>query len=155
MAGPAETIEEDGARDLRFAARADLAAAIEQWLSWLSHERRGSVHTIDGYTRDLKDLLRFLESYRGETPTLAAFAAADRNDFRAWMSERSQRGIEAASTARALSAIKNFARFLAKRGLAQNGAATALRNPKLPRSVPKPLNAAEAEDALDAIAGPA
>jgi integrase/recombinase XerC len=153
MAGPAQTIEEDSARDLRFAARADLADAIAQWLSWLAHERRGSAHTVDGYTRDLKDLLRFLESYRGETPTLAAFAAADRNDFRAWMSDRSQRNIEAASTARALSAIKNFARFLAKRGLAQNGAVTALRNPKLPRSVPKPLNAVEAEDALGAIAG--
>jgi integrase/recombinase XerC len=163
MAGPAETIdphpdlppktgEGEAERDLRFAARADLAAALEQWLSWLAHERRSSVHTVDGYLRDLKDLLRFLESYRGETPTLAAFAAADRNDFRAWMSDRGRRGIEAASTARALSAIKNFARFLAKRGLAQNGAITGLRNPKLPRSVPKPLNAAEAEDALGAIA---
>jgi integrase/recombinase XerC len=152
VAGPAETIDDDAARDLRFAARADLAAAIEQWLSWLTHERRGSAHTIDGYQRDLKDLLRFLETYRGETPTLAAFAAADRNDFRAWMSDRSERGIEAGSTARALSAIKNFARFLAKRQLAQNGTVTGLRNPKLPRSVPKPLNAAEAEDALDAVA---
>ncbi|HVZ03024.1 MAG TPA: tyrosine recombinase XerC [Dongiaceae bacterium] len=162
MAGPAETIGphpdlppktgEEEHRDLRFAARADLAAAIEQWLGWLTHERRGSAHTVDGYLRDLKDLLRFLETYRGETPTLTGFAAADRNDFRAWMSDRGQRGIEAASTARALSAVKNFARFLAKRGLAQNGAIAGLRNPKLPRSVPKPLNAAEAEDALDAIA---
>ena len=94
MAGPAETIEEDTARDLRFAARPDLASAIEQWLNWLAHERRGSAHTVDGYARDLKDLLRFLEQYRGETPTLAAFAAADRNDFRAWMSDRVQRGIQ-------------------------------------------------------------
>jgi integrase/recombinase XerC len=146
MAGSSQTI------DPRFAARPDLAAAIEQWLSWLTHERRSSVHTVDGYLRDLKDLLRFLETYRGETPTLGTFAGADRNDFRAWMSDRAQRGIEAASTARALSAVKNFARFLAKRGLAQNGIVTGLRNPKLPRSVPKPLNAAEAEDALDAIA---
>jgi integrase/recombinase XerC len=52
-----------------------------------------------------------------------------------------------------LSAIKNFARFLAKRGLGQNGALAAIRNPKLPRSVPKPLNAVEAEDALEAVAG--
>jgi integrase/recombinase XerC len=153
MAGPAETIEEGNARDLRFAARPDLASAIEQWLNWLVHERRGSAHTVDGYTRDLKDLLRFLEQYRGETPTLAAFAAADRNDFRAWMADRIQRGIEPASTARALSAAKNFARFLAKRGLGQNSALSAIRNPKLPRSVPKPLNAVEAEDALEAVAG--
>jgi integrase/recombinase XerC len=153
MAGPAETIEEAGARDLRFAARPDLAAAIEQWLRWLEHERRGSAHTVDGYARDLKDLLRFLEQYRGETPTLAAFSAADRNDFRAWMADRAKRGLEPASTARSLSAIKNFARFLAKRGLGENGALSAIRNPKLPRSVPKPLNAVEADDALEAVAG--
>jgi integrase/recombinase XerC len=153
MVGPAETIEQDAARDLRFAARPDLASAIEQWLNWLTHERRGSVHTVDGYARDLKDLLRFLEQYRGETPTLAAFSAADRNDFRAWMAERKQRGLEPASTARALSASKNFVRFLAKRGLGQNGALSAIRNPKLPRSVPKPLNAVEADDALEAVAG--
>ena len=164
MAGPAETLdahpapspkpgEEDHGRDLRFAALPDLADAIEQWLSWLTHERRGSAHTVDGYARDLKDLLRFLEEHRGQTPTLADFAAADRNDFRAWMAARARRGVEAASTARALSAAKNFARFLAKRGLAQNGALGGMRNPKLPRAVPKPLNAIEAEDALDAIAG--
>jgi integrase/recombinase XerC len=153
MAGPAETIEQAGERDLRFAARPDLAAAIEQWLNWLAHERRSSAHTVDGYTRDLKDLLRFLEAYRGETPTLAAFSAADRNDFRGWMADRKQRGLEAASTARSLSAVKNFTRFLAKRGLGQNGALAAIRNPKLPRAVPKPLNAVEAEDALEAVAG--
>src|SRR5581483_2410049 len=152
MAGPAETVTDASARDLRFAALPDLADAIEQWLGWLTHERRNSVHTIDGYARDLKDLLRFLELHRGETPRLADFAAADRSDFRSWMAARSTRGIEAASTARALSAIKNFARFLAKRGLAQNGVLGGMRNPKLPRSVPKPLNAVEAEDTLDAIA---
>ena len=153
MAGPAETIEDASGRDLRFAARPDLASAIEQWLNWLAHERRSSAHTVDGYTRDLKDLLRFLEQYRGETPTLAAFSGADRNDFRGWMADRKQRGLEAASTARSLSAIKNFARFLAKRGLGQNAALAAIRNPKLPRSVPKPLNAVEADDALEAVAG--
>ncbi len=159
MAGPAETIDEqppldlEGGRDFRFAARPDLAAAIEQWLNWLAHERRGSAHTVDGYTRDLKDLLRFIEQYRGETPTLAAFCAADRNDFRGWMADRRQRDLEAASTARALSAIKNFARFLARRGFGANAALDAIRNPKLPRAVPKPLNVVEAEDALEAVAG--
>jgi integrase/recombinase XerC len=128
-------------------------AAIELWLAWLAHERRNSGHTLDGYTRDLKDLLRFLERHRGETPTLAGFAAADRGDFRGWMAERSARGLNPASTARALSAVKNFARFLGRRNLGQNSALAAMRNPKLPRSVPKPLNQAEAEDALEAIAG--
>jgi integrase/recombinase XerC len=145
-------MEKEGERDLRFAARPDLADAIEQWLSWLAHERRNSAHTIDAYTRDLKDLLRFLESHRGETPSLADFSAGDRSDFRSWMAERAGRKIGAASTARALSAVKNFARFLAKRGLGQNATLTALRNPKLPRSVPKPLNQVEVEDALEAVA---
>ncbi len=69
------------------------------------------------------------------------------------MADRRQRDLEAASTARALSAIKNFARFLARRGFGANAALDAIRNPKLPRAVPKPLNVVEAEDALEAVAG--
>jgi integrase/recombinase XerC len=159
MAGSTEALDiggeiaEEAERDLRFAARPDLAQAVEQWLSWLAHERRGSAHTVDGYVRDLRDLLRFLELHRGETPSLADFSAGDRGDFRSWMADRSNRGIGAASTARALSAVKNFTRFIAKRGLGRNTALASIRNPKLPRAVPKPLNAVEAEDALEAVAG--
>ena len=47
--------------------------------------------------------------------------------------------------------IRGFFRFLARRGLVENAAVLALRNPKIPKSVPRALSEAEAMDALDNI----
>ena len=50
-----------------------------------------------------------------------------------------------ASNARALSAVKSLARRLTREGRIEMGVLAAQRGPRLPRSVPKPLNAAEAD----------
>ncbi len=135
-----------------FRAAPDLQNALGQWLNWLAHERRVAELTRAAYTRDVAQFLSFLMHHRGELPRLSGLAALSRGDFRAWMAARQSDGIEARSLARALSALKNLFRFLAKRGLAANGAITTLRAPKLPRSVPKPLTVAEAMDVVDEVA---
>jgi len=48
--------------------------------------------------------------------------------------------------------LRGFVRFLQRRGLASTSALTALRSPKLPASVPKPLTIEDAAGALDAAA---
>lgn len=156
MAGPAETLAaaELGAetRDLRFAAAPDLAAAIDGWLGYLTDERRASRHTSTAYRGDLADFLGFIERHQGGTPDLAALNDAQRGDFRGWMADRFARGLAAASTARAMSAVRGFFRFLARRHRGNNGAIATVASPKIPRGVPRPLTAAEAEDTLEAIA---
>lgn len=156
MAGPAETlnktIADEESRDLRFAAAPDLAAAIDKWLDYLAHERRASRHTSAAYAGDLADFLGFLERHLGETPKLTSLNDAQRGDFRGWMADRFARGLAPASTARAMSAVRGFFRFLAKRHQGLNGAIATVASPKIPRSVPKPLTATEAEDTLEAIA---
>ena len=156
MAGPAETLSqamtEDATRDLRFAAAPDLAATIDRWLDYLIHERRASRHTSGAYARDLIDFLSFLERHLGGTPDVAALNDAQRGDFRGWLADRFARGLAAASTARAMSAVRGFFRFLAKRDGGSNGAISTVASPKIPRAVPRPLTVPEAEDALEAIA---
>ena len=46
--------------------------------------------------------------------------------------------------------VRGFYRWLAKAGLADNAAITALRTPKVPRSLPRALDAGDAEAVLDA-----
>lgn len=135
-----------------FRAAPDLQNALGQWLSWLSHERRVADLTREAYARDVAQFLSFLIRHQGELPRLASLGALTRGDFRAWMAARHAEGIEARSLARALSALKNLFKFLARRGLAANGAIATLRAPKLPRAVPKPLNVGEALEAVDAVA---
>lgn len=126
----------------------DLATAARRWRDWLAHERRYSPHTVDGYGADLAAFLRFLSDHLGGSPDLAALESLKPLDFRAWLAGRSARALSRSSTARALSTLRGFFRFLEKQGIAKNSAIGALRTPKLPKSVPKGLTV---EDAFDLI----
>jgi integrase/recombinase XerC len=152
VAGSAQALTSDDEAGAGFQAAPDLQAALGAWLSWLADERRVAGNTIAAYGRDARQFLWFLNRHHGELPRLQTLAEMSRADFRAWMASRQSEGIEARSQARALSAIRSLFRFLAKRGLAANGIISTLRTPKLPRSVPKPLNVGEALEAVEAVA---
>jgi integrase/recombinase XerC len=134
----------------RFSAADDLRAAIGLWVAWLSGERRASAHTVAAYGRDLAFFLDFLTEHLGGEPSLSAIDALRPGDFRAYLARRAQDGIERGSLARGLSVLRGFLRFLQRRGLASTTALAALRSPKLPHSVPKPLTIADAAASLDA-----
>jgi integrase/recombinase XerC len=134
-------------------AAADLAAGIDDWQRWLKHERRASPHTLAAYRRDLAAFLSFLAGHLGKPACLADLPVLARADFRAWLASRSAAELQAASTARALSVVRNFFRFLAKRSLGGNAVLGTMRTPRLPHAIPKALTAQEAEDALDAVGG--
>lgn len=135
----------------RFTAAPDLLAAIALWAAWLAGERRASAHTVAAYGRDLAGFLEFLAGHLGEAPGLAALAGLLPADFRAYLAHRALRQAERSSIARGLSVVRGFVRFLDRRGLAANTALAALRAPKLPHSVPKPLNIADAVEAVDSV----
>jgi integrase/recombinase XerC len=139
----------------RFTAAADLADAIARWLDWLDGEKRVSAHTLAAYGADLARFLDFIAGHRGATPDLAAMAALAPADFRAYLAYRAGRRIARGSNARALSVLRNFFRFLDRRGFAKNAALIAVKSPKLPKPVPKALSAEEAQAALDGVAGAA
>ncbi|HEY5210430.1 MAG TPA: tyrosine recombinase XerC [Stellaceae bacterium] len=137
----------------RFAATPDLAEASARWCEWLASERRVSPHTLAAYGRDLAQFLDFVTEHRGGVPDLAALTALTPADFRAWLAHRVGHDIGRASNARALSTLRNFFRFLDRRGLAKNAALIAVKSPKLPKPVPKAMSEDEAQTALDGGAG--
>jgi integrase/recombinase XerC len=137
----------------RFSAADDLRAAIGLWAAWLAGERRASAHTVAAYSRDLAFFLDFLTGHLGEAPSLAAINALRPADFRAYLAKRASDGVERISLARALSVLRGFLRFLQRRGLAATTALVALRSPKLPHSVPKPMTIQDTERSLDAVGG--
>jgi integrase/recombinase XerC len=134
----------------RFSAADDLRAAIALWIAWLSGERRSSAHTIAAYGRDLVSILDFLTEHLGAIPSLAALDGLRPADFRAYLARRAGDGIERSSLARTLSVLRNFVRFLQRRGLASTTALAALRSPKLPAAIPKALTVDDAIAAVDA-----
>ncbi len=133
----------------RFAAAPDLAEAIAAWQTWLETERRVSAHTTAAYLGDLKTFLDFVAEHKGGFAGLAALESLEHGDFRSYLAQRAMNDRARSSTARALSVLRSFFRFLERTERARNGAIAAVRTPRLPHTVPKPV---AARDALAMIA---
>jgi integrase/recombinase XerC len=138
---------------IRFAADAGLIATVGEWRDWLAHERRASPHTLDAYQRDLAAFLEFVSAHLGGLPTLSDLAKLEAADFRSWLARRAAGGLARSSTARALSVVRSFFRFLDRSGRVSNPAIAGVRTPAGPRPVPRALTAADALDLVEAAAG--
>lgn len=137
---------------IRFAGDAALLQALAAWQAWLGDERRVSAHTLDGYGRDLAAFLAFLTDHLGGEPRLQDLERLAAADFRAYLARRSGDGLSRSSLARAMSTLRGFFRFLDRTGRLHNAALSAVRAPRPPASVPKPLAADEALEALETAA---
>ena len=137
----------------RFAVADELRAAIGLWTAWLAGERRASAHTIAAYGRDLAFFLGFLTEHVGELPSLAMMSALQPADFRAYLAHRARDHVERGSLARGMSVLRGFLRFLERRELASTSALAAMRLPKLPASVPKPLTVEDATGVVEGVGG--
>jgi len=133
-------------------ASADETIALEmaRWLSHLRAERRLSPKTLEAYARDLRQCLDFLSAHFGERVTLARFAALEATDVRAFMAMRRTEEIAGRSLMRTLAGLRSFGRFLERDGKGRVGALSAIRAPKVAKSLPKPLQMAAAKRLTDA-----
>ena len=137
-------------RGMNAAIHADVAAEIERWLSYLGAERRMSAKTLEAYRRDVTQFLAFLAEHLGGAPALKDLAKLSPQDVRAFMAARRAAGIGSRSLMRSLAGARSFARFLERNGKGKVGALAAVRAPKVPRSLPKPLGIVSAKQMSDA-----
>jgi integrase/recombinase XerC len=128
----------------------DTAAEVGHWLSHLGNEKRMSPKTLDAYRRDVGQWLAFLTEHLGAPATLKRLEKLTPADIRAFMAARRSEGVGSRSLMRQLAGCRSFVRFLERQGKGKVGALTAIRTPKLARSLPKPLPAAAAKALTDA-----
>ena len=127
-----------------------IAQEMARWLSHLGAERRLSPKTLEAYGRDLRQCLDFLSNHWGERVTLERFARLEATDVRAFMAMRRADDIAGRSLMRALAGLRSFGRFLEREGKGKVGALSAIRAPKVAKSLPKPLPMASAKRLADA-----
>jgi integrase/recombinase XerC len=133
-----------------FSTAPDVAAEMARWLGYLGAERRMSPKTLEAYRRDVAQFLGFLNGHLGGPPTLKQIAKLTPADIRAFMAARRGDGAGNRSLMRGLAGCRSFARFLERNGKGKVAALTAVRTPKLPRTLPKPLTAKAARQMTDA-----
>ncbi len=108
-----------------------------------------SPKTVEAYERDARQFLVFMAEHLGGRPSLASLAKLTPQDVRAFMAARRGDGIGGRSLMRALAGVRSFARFLERNGKGKVGALAAVRAPKLPKTLPKPLAIASAKRLTD------
>jgi len=127
-----------------------VAREMTRWLSHLRSERRLSPKTLEAYARDVRQCLGFLGEHWGAQVTLSHLAALEAADVRAFMAMRRAHDIGGRSLMRALAGLRSFARFLEQEGKGKVGALSAIRAPKVGKSLPKPIHMTAAKRFADA-----
>lgn len=124
---------------------------IALWLESLIHQKRYSPHTETAYLIDIRHFLAFTNLHTGVEVSLDTLAQLSLRDFRSWLSARHTEGFSYTSTARALSVVRSFYRYLGKNNHLENAAIFHVRTPKLPKSLPRALNESQALSSLDTV----
>ncbi|HEX3651477.1 MAG TPA: tyrosine recombinase XerC [Rhizomicrobium sp.] len=126
----------------------------QAWLAVLRHERRASAHTLRAYGDDVARFFSFLGEHKGGDVDERLLAGVLPADIRAFITRRRGEGLGPRGVHRALSGIRSFFRYLAREEILDNPAPRAVRTPRLPRNLPRPLSKPDASRALKEVAQP-
>jgi integrase/recombinase XerC len=125
-------------------AAKDVVVELKRWLEFISAERRLSPKTCEAYARDVGFFLAFLKEHLGHAPKLADLSKLTPADIRSFLAFRRSNGVEARTLQRSLAAARSFVRFLEREGRGKSDALSAVRAPKVAKTLPRPLDAQSA-----------
>jgi integrase/recombinase XerC len=114
---------------------------IAGYRAYLTDNRRRSVHSVRAYVATAERLSAFLAEHWGQDANRETLAAIISSDIRAFLAHRRipderSNGLTNRSTARELSAIRAFLRF----ALGDDATLPAMKGPRVPASLPRPVN---------------
>ena len=121
---------------------------IESFLDMIAAERGAAGNTLEAYRRDLTDYAAFLKARHITT------AASQSANIRDYLANLELRGFKASSSARRLSAVRQFHKFLYAEGKRTDDPALVLQGPRKGQALPKILSVAEVDKLLE-VAGEA
>lgn len=125
-----------------------LERAVAAFLTYQAAVKHASSHTVQAYRRDL---MQFVSYLRSGTAGEAGRAGGEMRPvhIRGFMAHQAARGLSRPSVARKLSCLRTFFRHACLEGTYQADPTAAVRSPKLPRRLPRPLTQPEAARLLD------
>lgn len=128
-----------------------LDADLDRYLRHVVVERGLATNTVAAYQRDLTGYLAFLAER--DVDDAAAISSGDVSAWVASLRTRETGALTASSTARMLSSVRSFHRYLLDEGLVDADVAAASKPPKLPSRLPKAISITQMASVLDAAKG--
>jgi integrase/recombinase XerC len=148
--------------------RGGARAAAKAWLTvpffqefrrHLSVAQNASQHTLDAYRRDLEQFFDFLSQHQAHSPPCSAatakqtqdarLAGVDHASVRSYLGQLHQRGLESATVARKLAALRTYFKFLRGEGYYTITAFDEIAAPRFHRKMPSFLSEREMAHLLD------
>ncbi|MFT4738644.1 MAG: integrase/recombinase XerC [Cyclobacteriaceae bacterium] len=121
---------------------------VQNFLSYLTHEKRYSRHTITAYRDDLNSFHNFLSA----TFEITDDAEVQHAHLRGWIVELMESGISPRSVNRKIATLKSYFKFLYARAYATANPASRLRPLKTEKKLPSFVKESEMIDLLDKVA---
>ncbi len=118
------------------------------FVAYLKLNRNVSPNTVRAYDTDVTQFLEFIAAHDGVKPSQVAPARLDAIAIRDFLGDLHKRGLSRASTARRLSALRTFAKYLVREGVLSEDATQLVGAPKREQSLPAHLGHAEIDALL-------
>lgn len=113
-----------------------LKDTVDSYLSWVELERGRSRNTVLGYENDVSQFGEFLN----EKYSLTDWHHLKPEQIDDWQAELTRKNYSNASSARKMTAIRSFVRFMAREGIISAQSAENIHGPKLVRKLPTTLS---------------
>jgi len=120
------------------------ADLVDDFMSRLVIDRGASPNTLDAYSRDLLNFVDFADRQR-----LADPGDINPNHILGWLKSLRDSGLSARSTARKLSALRSFFRFLVEEHNLNSTPLAVINNPKIGDYLPRVLSVSEVDTLLE------
>lgn len=124
---------------------------IAEFTDYLLNTKNYSTNTVSAYNQDIDDFIRFCKKFTGDTPIIQDIAKIDTLGFRSWLADRVKRNLSNKSTARALSSLRTFYKYLTRYKDIKNDAIDLIASPKVPRKLSKAIETADVAEMHEAI----
>jgi site-specific recombinase XerD len=121
---------------------------IEKYLQYLRSVKNSSPHTIQNYSRDLRQFVTYLSPPGSPPPQLKNIT---HHVIREFVGHLHAQKLEKSSVARKLAALRSFFKYCVREGFLKENPSRLVPTPKLPKRIPSVLSAEEMNDFLNEL----
>jgi len=129
-------------------ANASLSSLVGEYLRVLANERGASAHTLRAYRRELEGFAAHIAERYGDGHGAERIV---HTEIREWLSTLYDRGLQKASAARALAAVRGWFKWLARAGYVEQNAAAMVATPRLPKHLPRVPSIEQMNRVVDSV----
>lgn len=118
---------------------------FHQFFTYLEHEKRYSIHTIEAYKRDLGQFKEYLAlQYE-----ISSEKKVTQPIIRSWILSLMEAGVTSKSVNRKISTLRSYFKYLLKQGAITANPAADITSPKIGKQLPQFLKEEEMENLLE------